>query len=194
MRRIRSLVKALAVAAILTAAFHPANAAGELLRDFQLLLGEVSVNHHEAQVGDVVRATVSLMNIGPQSLDLCFGSGHFYRFFGTRSSDDRLMERGVARCVSRVLLGPGQAATVVLTIEVPDVGNGAASLFFLVQLVDPTTCDETGCSAVMFPTRAVQLSIHGGTDPRPRPSRTTAIACSDLRPPERRLTERQPLC
>jgi len=176
MRRIRSLVKALAVAASWTVAFHAANAAGELLRDFQQLQGEVSVDQPKAQVGDVVRATVSLMNFGPQSLDLCFGSGHFYQFSGTRRSGDGLMDRGAARCVSRFLLGPGQAATVALAIEVPDVGNGDASLFLLVELVDPTTCDATGCSAVMFPTHAVQLSIHGGTDPRPRPSPTTAIA------------------
>jgi hypothetical protein len=49
-------VKAFAVAASWTLAFQAANAAGELLRDFQQLQGEVSVDRPEAQVGDVVRA------------------------------------------------------------------------------------------------------------------------------------------
>jgi hypothetical protein len=136
------------LAAAILFATCAAHRKGAVLYNYDRLRTGLVIDPSEAHVGDLIKATLILTNLSRESLDLCFGRGQFYQFFGTDSTTSGSLGQGRPRCDSPIHLRRGKTAMASYMLEVPDVGVGYAYLSFLIEVVDYSLCSTDGCSAL----------------------------------------------
>jgi hypothetical protein len=124
----------------------------------QQLQPGLTLERSTGTIGDVIRATYFVVNVGSGVIDACFGASRGYNIVGSTAAKGLVSSVDHPACKSRFRLDPGQAATAELAIEVLEVGIGPARVNAWVQLVDPRRCHQTyGCDAVELPSPLEQL-------------------------------------